>query len=178
MARCSACRPGHRNSPRCFARARRGNSRGDGPVFAALRRLRLRNWPTPLAKPDWSDTTAAGCGLVCRARPCCHRVAALALRSAVVESEKRLALARLRPERVRQTRPIECWLRGAVGMKECFRDSTQHTLSVRSFLPHKFFSCRQLPAPGPFGPEFMSDNVPLCAAPLLHCHAHSRGRLP
>src|ERR1035437_1736812 len=35
----------------------------------------------------WSDTTAAGCGQVCRARPCCHRVASHALRSAVVESE-------------------------------------------------------------------------------------------
>ena len=26
------------------------NSRGDGPAFATLRRLRLRNWPTPLGK--------------------------------------------------------------------------------------------------------------------------------
>ena len=43
--------------------------------------------PNSLVKPDWSDTTAAGCGQVCRARPCCHRVAAHALRSAVVESE-------------------------------------------------------------------------------------------
>ena len=31
-------------------------------------------------------------------------------------------------------------------MQECFRDITQHILSVWSFLPHKFFSCRQLPA--------------------------------
>ena len=44
--------------------------------------------PNSLVKPNWSDTTAAGCGQVCRARPCCHRVAAHALRSAVVESEK------------------------------------------------------------------------------------------
>ena len=28
------------------------NSRGDGPAFAALRRLRLQNWPTPLGKPN------------------------------------------------------------------------------------------------------------------------------
>ena len=44
--------------------------------------------PNSLVKPNWSDTTAAGCGQVCRARPCCHRVAAHALRSAVVESDK------------------------------------------------------------------------------------------
>jgi hypothetical protein len=43
--------------------------------------------PNSLVKPNWSDTTAAGCGQVCRARPCNHRVAAHALRSAVVESE-------------------------------------------------------------------------------------------
>src|ERR1035438_920401 len=43
--------------------------------------------PNSLVKQDWSDTTAAGCGQVCRARPCCHRVAAHALRSAVVESD-------------------------------------------------------------------------------------------
>jgi hypothetical protein len=47
--------------------------------------------PNSLVKPDWSDTTAAGCGQVCRARPCCHRVAAHALRSAVVESDKWLS---------------------------------------------------------------------------------------
>ena len=34
------------------------NSRGDGPAFAALRRLRLQNWPTPLEKPNWSETPA------------------------------------------------------------------------------------------------------------------------
>src|ERR1035438_8569623 len=43
--------------------------------------------PNSLVKQDWSDTTAAGCGQVCRARPCCHRVADHALRSAVAESE-------------------------------------------------------------------------------------------
>lgn len=36
------------------------NSRGDGPAFAALRRLRLQNWPTPLEKPNWSETPAQG----------------------------------------------------------------------------------------------------------------------
>jgi len=43
--------------------------------------------PNSLVETDWSDTTAADCGQVCRARPCCHCVAAHALRSAVVESE-------------------------------------------------------------------------------------------
>lgn len=112
--------------------------------------------PNSLVEPKWSDTTAAGCGQVCRARPCCHRVAALALRSAVVESEK-LAVALSR--RRRETRPGiggKCgthWLCGGVGMREhlrlrcsqaarlCLRFAsgtfTQHILCVtlRSFIP-------------------------------------------
>ena len=48
---------------------------------------RSEKCPTSLINPNWSDTTAAGCGQVCRARPCCHRVADHALRSAVAESE-------------------------------------------------------------------------------------------
>ncbi len=44
--------------------------------------------PNSLCKQNQSDTTAAGCVQFCRARPCTHRVAARALRSAVVESEK------------------------------------------------------------------------------------------
>ena len=59
-------------------------------------------------------------------------------------------------------------------MKECFRDITQHTLSVRSFVPHSHINSIRAdnsPPAGPFGTEFMSDNVPLCAIPLLHCHA-------
>ena len=71
------------------------------------------------------------------------------------------ALSRLRRERCQQTRQ-RLARSGGVGVKHqpalrvsrcceaerqlCFRDITQHTLSVRSFLPHKFFSCRQLPA--------------------------------
>jgi len=33
------------------------------------------------------------------------------------------------------------------------------------------FRADNSPPAGPFGTEFMSDNVPLCAIPLLHCHA-------
>src|ERR1017187_3272618 len=54
--------------------------------------------PNSLVKTDWSDTTAAGCGQVCRARPCTHRVAAHALRSAVVESEKLAGAGATAPE--------------------------------------------------------------------------------
>lgn len=45
------------------------NSRGDGPTFAALRRLRLRNWPTPLAKPDWSETPSLDSAACCLGLP-------------------------------------------------------------------------------------------------------------
>ena len=46
-----------------------------------------QNTPTSLTKPIWSETSASGCGRCCRSRPCTHRVAALALRSAVEDSE-------------------------------------------------------------------------------------------
>ena len=39
-------------------------------------------------------------------------------------------------------------LRCEAGCRLCCRDRTQHTLSVRSFLPPLFCSCRQLPARG------------------------------
>jgi hypothetical protein len=54
--------------------------------------------PNSLVKTDWSDTTAAGCGQVCRARPCCHRVADHALRSAVAESENLAGAGATAPE--------------------------------------------------------------------------------
>jgi len=41
------------------------------------------------------------------------------------------------------------------------RAKTSHINSVRS---------DNSPRAGPFWPEFMSDNVALCAIPLLHCH--------
>jgi len=72
--------------------------------------------PNSLVKPNWSDTTAAGYGQVCRARPCCHRVAAHALRSAVVESENLAGAGATAPGNA--TRRECCWLCGGVGMRE------------------------------------------------------------
>ena len=97
-----------RISPRCFARARhrhygarlRLSPRTPAVIVRSaisappsFRKLHCggRKQPNSLINPDQSDTTAAGCGQVCRARPCCHRVAAHALRSAVVESENWLS---------------------------------------------------------------------------------------
>jgi hypothetical protein len=107
-----------------------------------------RNWPTSLIKPNWSDTSPPGCVQVCRARPCTHRVAALTLRSAVEESDFWLRAGATAPG----TMPADPAKGGGVGMKHqpalrfslrceagrrlCFRDITQHTLSVRSFVPH------------------------------------------
>jgi hypothetical protein len=144
--------------------------------------------PNSLVKTDWSDTTAAGCGQVCRARPCCHRVAAHALRSAVVESEILAGAGATAPGNA--TRRECCWLCGGVGMREqptlrfslrceagcrlCFRDGTQHTLSVWSLMLRfhlNSFRADNSPRAGPFGAELRSDNVALCAIPPLHCHA-------
>ena len=104
----------------------------------------------------WATRTA---GLDC---PCAHRRPAIRCAPPAESQKSWLALTRLRRER----RPGKNRkrLRGGVGMEEqpmlrfslrceaghrlCFRDRTQHTLSVWSFLPHKFFSCRQLPASG------------------------------
>jgi hypothetical protein len=72
--------------------------------------------PNSLVEPNWSDTTAAGCGQVCRARPCTHRVAAHALRSAVVESDK--WHSRWRDEAGKRDPAKCCWLCGGVGMRE------------------------------------------------------------
>src|ERR1035441_3282785 len=71
--------------------------------------------PNSLVKTDWSDTTAAGCGQVCRARPCTHRVAAHALRSAVVESEYLAGAGATAPGNA--TRRNVRWLCGGVGMR-------------------------------------------------------------
>ncbi len=73
-ARGSAYRRGHRGSPRGFAGQDDRNSRGDGPTFAALRRLRLRNWPTPLAKPNWSETPSLDSAACCLGLPCSPQI--------------------------------------------------------------------------------------------------------
>ena len=72
--------------------------------------------PNSLVETDWSDTTAADCGQVCRARPCTHRVAAHALRSAVVESVK--WRSRWRDDAGKRDPAKCCWLCGGVGMRE------------------------------------------------------------
>jgi hypothetical protein len=73
-------------------------------------------------------------------------------------------------------------LRCEAGRRLCFRCFTQHTLCVRSTRSsfHTFILFVQtLPTRGfPSARNKGSHNVPLCAAPLLHCHAHSRGRCP
>jgi hypothetical protein len=78
-------------APRGFARCKTPALTVRSAISAPppFRRLHCsgQKQPNSLVKLQWSDTTAAGCGQVCRARPCCHRVAAHALRSAVVESE-------------------------------------------------------------------------------------------
>jgi len=104
--------------------------------------------PNSLVNPDWSDTTAAGCGQVCRARPCTHRVADHALRSAVVESEN--WLSRWRDDAGKRDPAKCCWLCGGVGMRErrglrcslrsapvaspCFRDI--HTTHIVRLVAH------------------------------------------
>ncbi len=98
MLRISASTPQYgarlRLSPKTSAIAPRGFARCKTPAltvstasFRSLRRLRSRIWPTSLTKPNWSDTSPSGCVPCVRPRPCTHRVAALALRSAVEESE-------------------------------------------------------------------------------------------
>ena len=77
--------------PRGFARQDTGNSREHGHIPDATLRWRCisppEKWPTSLIKPNWSDTSPPGYVRVCRSRPCNHRVAARALRSAVEESD-------------------------------------------------------------------------------------------
>jgi len=98
----------------------------------------LRNWPTPLEKPNWTDTPALGFAACCLGCPRTHQPAIIPLRSSVGESVNLvIALARRcqgtspdAPTKIRE-------LRGSVVMQECFRDITQHILCVtlRSFIP-------------------------------------------
>jgi hypothetical protein len=151
----------------------------------------LRNWPTPLVIPFWSETPSLDSAACClglpwspQIRPAFRsvpsagtrirwlRAGATRLTNGATDCPAFFAarkLARLSLQirapvlrgrgcshrrKNQQTRQSERWLRGSVGMKQCFRDITQHTLSVwsvnavRKDLPHKFFSCRQLPASG------------------------------
>ena len=78
--------------PRGFARPKTSAITVSTAIFRPLHYAgapfrRSENWPTSLVTPDWSDTSPSGCVRCCRARPCTHRVAARALRSAVEESD-------------------------------------------------------------------------------------------
>jgi len=109
--------------PRGFARPGFGNNRGDGPAFAALRRLRLRNWPPPLEKPNQSETPSLDF-TACRLRfP--HETMELAvipLRSSGGDSEK--LAPRYRDGARKRSDPVKLLmrLRSGIGMAECFRD--------------------------------------------------------
>ena len=149
--------------------------------------------PNSLVKPNWSDTTAAGYGQVCRARPCCHRVAAHALRSAVVESENLAGAGATAPGNA--TRRECCWLCGGVGMREqptlrfslrceagcrlCFPGS--RTRDVICNAAHCRIPLAREPSANGFPPSprattrptarFIKDNIVLSSIRLLHCHA-------
>ena len=161
-------------APRGFARCKTSAITVRSAISAPplFRKLHCggRKQPNSLVRPSWSDTAAAGCGQVCRARPCCHRVAAHALRSAVVESENwhragattpggrdavtpAKVLPALRRVGMREQPTLRFSLQvfaARLGVGFASGTFTQHTLSVWSGknLPPKFFSCRQLPASG------------------------------
>ena len=102
----------------------RGSCKDARHLAAKLRALRFAGMESRQAASRWRD--CAG-GIV-------PRKFNLALRTAGMKEQPTLRFS----------------LRCEAGRRLCFRDSTQHTLSVWSGknLPHKFFSCRQLPARG------------------------------
>jgi hypothetical protein len=93
-----------------------------------------RNWPDSLTvaptQVGWSDTPPLGYTAVCRDFPFALSPHSLPFRSTGGESEKLAS-------RSRDCATGKCThrLRGGIGMKECFRCGTQHTLSVRSWCP-------------------------------------------
>ena len=81
---------------------------------------------------------------------------------------------------LRQTRQSERWLRGSVGMKECFPDRTQEQLSFKAApfcrIPlardPRQTGPRRLPRDPPRRrPGSLRYNCVLCPIRLLHCHA-------
>jgi hypothetical protein len=147
---------GTSSSPRCFARARHiGNSREHGHFPDAT--LRWRSISPPGRMADLTDKTRLVRDPVAGLRSLLSRIALVAPNPAIIPLRSIGGDSDSLASRWRDcagnesSRPGERGthrLRGSVVMQECFRDITQHTLSVRSFLPHKFFSCRQLPASG------------------------------
>lgn len=153
-----------------------------------------QNTPTSLTRPSWSETSPLGCGRCCRARPCTHRVAALALRSVVEDSES-LACAIATAPGHEPADPAK-----GIGSRLVVTSDQPHaTLLAPSFrceagraalLPgatHNTY-CAFVPLVPRFTPLFLiaptlltreplrcgnkgSHNMALCDAPLLHCHA-------
>jgi hypothetical protein len=74
---------------------------------------------------------------------------------------------------MRERRGLRCSLRSAPVASPCFRDNhTTHIVRlVGQESPTFILFVPTTPRAGPFGPEFMSDNVALCAIPPLLCHA-------
>ena len=193
-------------APRGFARPKTSAITVSTAIFRPLHYAgapfrRSEKWPTSLIKPNWSDTSPPGCVQVCRARPCTHRVAARALRSAVEESD--LLASRWRAEAwlqvtgsLRQTRQSERWLCGGVGVREqpTLRFSLRCEAGCRLCFPGQntravIFKAapfcrvplardprqtgpRRLPRDPPRRrPGSLRYNCVLCPIRLLHCHA-------
>jgi hypothetical protein len=119
-ARGSACRRGRAIGREASPGQDIGINREHGHFPTATLRWRsispFGKWPTSLIKPNWSDTPPVGYTAVCRGFPFALSPHSLPFRSTSGESETHNRL------------------RGGVGMKQCFRDITQHTLSVWSLI--------------------------------------------
>ena len=130
--------------------------------------------PARLCLHDWSQTAASG--------KSARAVRTRLLAPAREPQQTRQKIGHWRRVGMKDQPTLRFSLRSEAGRRLCFRWFTQHTLCVRSTRSsfHTFILFVQtLPARGcPSARNKGSHNVPLCAAPLLHCHAHSRGRLP
>lgn len=149
-----------------------------------------QNTPTSLTIPSWSETSSPGCGRCCRSRPCTHRVAALALRSAVEDSDELACAVATAPghepadpakgigsRRVvtPDRRGLRCSCLRACGLA-LLPGATHNTYCA--FVPLlRRFTPLFLIAPTLLTREPLrcgnkgSHNMALCDAPLLHCHA-------
>jgi hypothetical protein len=102
------------------------NSRGDGPAFthSAARRcgshLRLRNWPTPLEKPNWNETPTLD-STACWSRlpkKQTHQPAIIPLRSSARESVNWLRAYATAPENEQTRHRFQCGSAHGVGMED------------------------------------------------------------
>ena len=133
--------------------------------------------PTEVGLSDTLTLGFTACWSRLRKRRTCSRPA---FRSAPAPGSQRFgfALARLAGNDAATAKMAGGAATVGVGMKQCFRDRTQHTLSVWSFVPHSHLNSARpdySPRAGPFRPELRSDNVALCDDPAA---ALSRGVRP